>query len=64
MQSYLIALFFVLLISGHIARSTYSKYIRECLTPDILTKFMCANEARNILNKLKIYENKFNKKKL
>ncbi|VVC40918.1 Hypothetical protein CINCED_3A006661 [Cinara cedri] len=37
---------------GHIARSTYSKYIRQCITTETLTKFMCANEARNILNQM------------
>jgi len=43
------------MISGHLSRSTYTKYIRSFLTPDILSKFMCANEAQLLLIQVKKY---------
>lgn len=40
------------MISGHIAHSTYTKYLSLILTPDVLADFMCANEAKLILEQL------------
>lgn len=44
------------MILGHLSRSTYSKYVSSFLTPEILQKFMCANEAKLILLEIKKYE--------
>ncbi|XP_050443539.1 uncharacterized protein LOC126847393 [Adelges cooleyi] len=40
---------------GHIARSTYTKYIASLLTPEVRMKYMCANEAKLILQELQKY---------
>jgi len=37
------------MISGHISRSTYTKYIQSLLTPEVVSNFMCANQAKQIL---------------
>lgn len=50
------------MISGRLARTTYVKYIYSFLTPEILQKFMCANEAKGILNEIKSFNNKRSKK--
>ncbi|XP_016665046.1 uncharacterized protein LOC100168562 [Acyrthosiphon pisum] len=34
---------------GHISRSTYTKYIQSLLTPEVVSNFMCANQAKQIL---------------
>ncbi|XP_060864746.1 uncharacterized protein LOC132940952 isoform X2 [Metopolophium dirhodum] len=34
---------------GHISRSTYTKYIQSLLTPEVVSSFMCANQAKQIL---------------
>ncbi|XP_060841995.1 uncharacterized protein LOC132922469 [Rhopalosiphum padi] len=34
---------------GHISRSTYTKYIQSFLTPEVVSNFMCANQAKQIL---------------
>ncbi|XP_050543999.1 uncharacterized protein LOC126907037 [Daktulosphaira vitifoliae] len=43
---------------GHVARSTYTKYIASLLTPEVRMKYMCANEARLILQELEKYNSK------
>lgn len=43
------------LISGNINRATYARYVRTYLTLDVLTKFICANKAKQILNQLTQY---------
>jgi len=38
------------MISGHnVSRSTYTKYIQSFLTPEVVSNFMCANQAKQIL---------------
>ncbi|XP_060861477.1 uncharacterized protein LOC132938575 [Metopolophium dirhodum] len=34
---------------GHVSRSTYTKYIQSLLTPEVVSNFMCANKAKQIL---------------
>lgn len=48
------------MISGYLSRSTYSKYIRAVITPDVIKQFMSANEAKQILDCIEDYENKIN----
>jgi len=36
------------MISGHIVRSTYTRYIQTILTPKVVSSFMCANQAKQI----------------
>lgn len=50
------------MISGHIARSTYVKYVCTLLTPEVLQKFMCANGALKIEKEINLYKNKYSKK--
>ncbi|CAI6367475.1 unnamed protein product [Macrosiphum euphorbiae] len=33
---------------GHIVRSTYTRYIQTLLTPNVVSSFMCANQAKQI----------------
>lgn len=47
------------MISGYLSLSTYSKYIRVVINPEVLNQFMSANEAIQILDCIKNYENKF-----
>lgn len=44
------------MIAGHVARSTYSKYLTSVLTQDNKAKFMHANEARLILEEIRKFE--------
>jgi len=38
------------MISGYnLSRSTYTKYVQMLITPEVASNFMCANQAKQIL---------------
>lgn len=45
------------MISGiNVACSTYKKYVKTFLTPEIFSKFLCANAGKKIYIEVKKYE--------
>lgn len=49
------------MILGHLSRASYSKYVGQVITPEVLHKFMCANEAKLILDYLKTNDRQLRK---